>query len=967
MINWFLKRPVSLGCIYAIILVVGIVSLFRLPVELYPNVEFPSLSITFYWQGASPEAVERYITSEVESAVYKLNGVKNVESRSERGKCSVNVDFEKETDVAYQRVLLSEELLRRKFPYRVRGPFFSEKIPEEIKRGEPFILYITGPYPIKEIGDYAKRLKISLSRVRGIKDVNIYGNVEEIIKIKVKNESFTPDEIVRKLRERWVAAGNIKWSGKNISVACIPYQKIKDIRIRGLPISKIADIRFDYREPFVLSRIDGNPQVSMNISKRPGANILKMSREIRGIIRNFPVKKGMKIILARDEADIIRDTMRKIMLLGIISVFGVGIALFIFFKKFYNVIIFTLSIVFSALLTFSLLYFSKLSLNALTLSGIALGFGMLVDNSIIVLENIMRMKEIKEKEPELKGASDVFIAVLASTLTTISVYIPFLYFQGRLSIFYKQFALSSGYALLSSIFVAFTLIPSLSRKVYPEKGVVHIFYRNFLRNAFRWRWIITGITLILIVVSIFLFKDYVYKGEIFSFKTKNELNIYIRLPSGAERKEVIKMVDIFEGEIKKGRGIKNFYTNIYRRSAYINIEFRSDAGKYPYILKEKLENLANKFANCRIILMGMGPIFYTGGGITGGMPELSVKGYDYYWLKILSKRIGKKLSENPRIRDIDLNFSWYGKQREYIVSPTENLAILGLNPYSLLQNIGLYAYSSIKRGDKIIPVEVFRDSLIELNWISHIRSSEGIEVGDVSRITEKKLPGVIDRENQEYKMDIAYTFRGPWKMASNFKKAFLHSIFLPEGFSIEAYTFRRPEEGIKKSTIIISIVLSIFLLMVILSSLYESFTKPLIILFTLPFSFIGIVLIYLTTGINFDSSAFVGVILFSGIAVNDGIVLIDHLSKGRTQTEDEIIERSSHRLRPIFTTSITTIMGLIPFLFLKSEGILFSKLSLSVIGGLIFSTIGSVILIPILYYTFFRKDKNNIANKKKSG
>ena len=955
MINWFLKRPVSLICIYAIIMVMGIVSLFRLPVELYPDVEFPSLSIRFYWSGASAEAVERYITRKVEAGVYKLNGVKNVESTSERGECSVDVDFERETDVAYQRVLLSEELLREKFPYGVKGPYFSEKIPEEIKRGEPFVLYITGPYSIKDIGEYARRLKIFLSRVDGIKDINIYGNVEEIIKIKITNELFKPVELVRKLQEKRIAGGSVELEGREISVTCVPYQKINDIRIRGMPINKIADIQYVYKEPAVLSRINGNPQISLNISKRPGSNILKMSKDIRKIIKIFPMKNGMKIIVARDEADIIRDTMRKIMLLGIISIFGVGIALFLFFKKIYNVVVFTLSIIFSTLLTFSLLYFSKLSLNALTLSGIALGFGMLVDNSIIVLENIMRMKEIKEKNPEFKGASDVFIAVLASTITTISVYIPFLYFQGKLRIFYKQFALSSTFALLSSIFVAFTLIPSLSRKVYPEKGIVHIFYKNLLQKVLRWRWVILGITTILIIVSIFLFKDYVYKGEIFSFTAKNELYIYIKLPPGAERNETIKMTDRFEKEIKRSRGIKNFYTEIYRRSTYININFRQNAGTSPSILKEKLENLATNYANCRITILGMGPMFYTGSGRTGGYPEISIKGYDYYWLKILSKRVGKKLSENPRIRDIDLNFSWYGKQREYIISPSENLPILGFNPYSLLTNIGLYSYSTIEMKNRVIPVEVFRDSLIELGKIPHIRLTEGIETGDVSKITVEKSPSAIKRENQEYKMDIAYTFRGPWKMAYNFKKAFLHSIVLPEGFSIGPYSFKPSEKGIRKSTIVISVVLSLFLLMVILSSLYESFAKPLIILLTLPFSFIGIVFIYLFTGINFDSSAFVGVILFSGIAVNDGIVLIDHLSKGKKQTKDEIIERSSHRLRPIFMTSITTIMGLIPFLFLKSEGVLLSKLSLSAIGGLIFSTVGSVILIPLLYYTFFRK------------
>uniref|UniRef100_A0A7C4Y529 Efflux RND transporter permease subunit n=1 Tax=candidate division WOR-3 bacterium TaxID=2052148 RepID=A0A7C4Y529_UNCW3 len=957
MIKWFLERPVSLVCIYFIIFVLGIISILKLPIELYPEVEFPSISISFYWNGASPEAVERYLTREVESIIYKLNGVKNVESISKRDGCIINVDFEREIDVAYQRIVLLEEISRVDFPLGIVGPFISENIPEEIERGKPFVLYITGPYSLYEIGEYAKKLKIFLSKIYGIKEVEIYGDVEEVVKVKIKNSLFKPDEIFERLNEKKVSAGRIKKEGDFIPIICIPYEKIEDIKINDIPIKKIADIEYSYKEPDVISRINGFPQITLNISVRQGGNILLIEREIKRVIKNFPLKEGMKIIIERNEAEIIKTTLKKIVLLGILSILGVFFIMFIFFKNIYNVFVITSSIIFSSLLAFIMLYFFRFSLNVLTLSGIALGFGMLVDNSIVVFDNIMRLKETKKEEPEIKGTKEVFIPIFASTLTNIAVYIPFLYFKGELKIFYKQFAIASSFALLSSIFVAFTLIPSLSKKCYGVKGKKFLPYKNMLNKLFKFRWITISLTLILIFLSIYLFNYYVNKGDVFIFKERNKIHIYVDLPSGSEKKEAIKIADEFENVIKKYNYlVKNFYTNISRTRIYINIEiFPNKSGT---MIKEELENHAVKFTNCRIFIYGIGDLFSTGTVEgRGGFPQFTLKGYDYSQLKNISKGIGMKIRENPRITDIDLNFSWEGKQKEYIISPKENLEIFGITPYKFLRTIKSHYYSEIELKDRILPVEIYQETLIGLKEFKDKEIKMGIKTSDISNITEEETPNIIKRENQEYTMDIAYTFNGKYEKAEEFKKSILNSILLPDGFSIEEYQFVKPEEGINRSTVITSILLALFILMAILASLYESIAKPLLILFILPFSFVGVVLVYLIGTVLFDSSSFVGVLLFSGIAVNNGIILIDHLSKAR-QKKDEIIEYSSHRLRPIFTTSFTTIIGLFPFLFLKSEVIIFSKLSLTTIGGLIFSVIGSVIILPVLYYTFFVKEKN---------
>ena len=957
MIKWFINRPVSLFCVYSIIFLLGMVSLFKIPIEFYPDVEMPSITINFYLNNVSPEAMEKYVTSKIESAVYKLNGVKDVKSRSERGECSVVATFVKGTDMVYQRVLLFEAIRQLSLPEGISGPYISENIPNEINKGHTFILYISGPYSLIELGEYANMLKSNLSKINGIKDISIEGTLRPFIDIKLKSNRYRPETIADQLIRDKVTVGKAKINGREISVIFRKYKNIRNVLIDGVPLYKIATIEYLHKEPYVISKINGNRQITVNIDKQRGYNLLKIDRDIEKTLSHFNLERGMKITVARNEADEIKETIKNIFLLGLISILGVGIVLFFFFKKLYQVIIFLLSILFSVLLTFTLLYFSKLSINALTLAGLALGFGMLVDNSIIVLENIMRMKENNMNNPELNGAKDVSLAIIASTLTTISVYIPFLYFQGNLRIYYKQFALSSTFALLSSIFVALTLIPSLTRHLTPVRRKQNYYFPNIARKILKFKWGTLGISLLLFVGSIYIFDHYIVKGNIYYFGNKNELYINLKLPEGSQKSYLNEIVKKFENVIGKYDGVKNFYTTIYKNNANIYIKYKNNPDKSQiYQLKENLEKLATNFSNMSIYIIGAGEPFYLGGGgLSRGRPQLTLKGYDYYELKELAKKISRDLATNNRIQDIDPNFSWNSKQKEYILFRKNNSYGFNLTNNEIVDNLRqkILIYKDI--SNKTIPIEIYNDSLPTMKTILHKRINNITPVAALAGISILKTPPEIRRENHQYKIDVAYTYRGPYLMAMNFKSAFLKSIHLPEGFKMEGSDRINKEAELGKKTIIIAVVLSLFLLMAILSSLYESILKPIIILLTIPFSFIGIVLLYYLTKTSFDSSAFVGVILFSGIAVNDGIVLIDHLSKGKKQSESEIIKRTYDRVRPVLITSLTTIIALIPFLFLKSQGVMFSKLSLSTIGGLIFSTIGSLVLIPILYFIMFGK------------
>jgi len=965
MIGFFLKRRISLFSIYAIIFVLGITSLVNLPIELYPEVETPKLKITVYWNGISPETMEKEITRKIESAAFTMKGIKDVNSYSRRSQSEVTVEFERGIDLNYQEVLLKESLSLIDFPNGCSPPQIEQESPEEFESTKvPFIISVYGPYSIGRMGEIAEDIKGKLERTKGVKRVKLYGGERSFLNIKIIHPEITIFDIIEELSKKNLSGGEIESEGKKITITfdyAISPVDLENIIIKGQPLKEIAECSFVQTFPSYATRINGNPRITLNVEKREDAGLLEVSRRLRDNLKKSAFPPEVEVEFTEDEANEIRKAMKWIGLLGIISIIGVSLALFSTTRNKFSILIFFLTILFSSLLTIILLYFTKLSLNILTLSGIALGFGLVVDNSIIVMENILRLKEDRIIKAEEKGASKVFLPVIAATLTTISVYIPFLFLQENSRMYYIPFALSSTYTLLSSIFVSFTLTPFLTKKLQPKFSYKPQLYKNILRKLLNYKYLVLSFSLLLIGSGIYIFNNYVYKGELWGFNRPNSIYIGIRPPEGSNREEIIRIIERFEEEIKKDKEHEKFYTTISQQYSSIRINF-SKITNEAYLLKEKLINIATDFANCRIYIIGLdGEPFFTGGGI-GVIPELSLRGYNYYHLIIAAEKIKNKLEQNPRIKNVDMNFSWYGHQKEYVITPNNLISLYGLTPAEALGELIQDVSFPFLLGNEMINLRIFRDTLLSASEILNLPVRKGIQLNNIAEVYHRVSPGEIKRKNQEYEKVISYEYRGPYKMANNFKKTFVNATHMPEGFSLQEYSFSEEEEGIGKKEIIITVCLALFLLMAILSSLYESYLKPLLILLVIPISFFGVSLIYFTTGINFDTSAFVGLILLTGIAVNDGIVLIDHLSRGKKQDIEDIIERAGHRFRPIIITTLTTLAGLLPFVFVKGDLEIFSKLSLSCIGGLVFSTLGSLAVLPIAYFILFgkRNEKQNI-------
>ncbi len=958
MIEFFVKRPVTLFSVYAVIAVLGVISLASLRVELYPETKYPTMSISMTWQDASPESVEREITRQIESEVFRLQGVRNVSSRSSRGQSIVDIEFEASVDVMYQKVLLAEALSGIDFPIDARAPSITETSADEFESGYPVVISVTGPYELIEMGEKTREIKEQLERVNGVKNILVYGDPEKEINVRIFDQRYTPYSLLAQFIEEDASAGKIREGSFSLPVVVEEPKHPQTMFVYGRDLSRIALISYGIRDPYYLSRVNGNPVITLNIEKRNDIGLLEFSRNVRKAVENLRIDGDVTVDFERDEADDIRENIKKIAILGLIALVGVSLSFFFTMKDFYSVFLFFLTMAFSSLLTFVCVYFSGLSLNVFTLSGIALGFGMVVDNSIIVLENILRHKEEGAENPLVTGAEEVLMPVVASTFTTIVVFVPFLFFQGTSRQLFLPFAMSASFGLLSSIFVAFTLIPILSGRIKPKMTYRPRAYLWTLRKMLKLRWIVIPLAVILVIAGGFIFKEKVRKGKAFRYGEEDRLYVRIVLPSGSDKFEVLKIAEDFEKEILKETGYEKFFTVIISNMIFLEIDYEEPC-QPAYALKEKLQKFAVNFANCRIVIHGMGDPFFTGGGM-GGMPQFSLKGYDYYRLKEYAEVIKYKLLQNPRIENVDLNASFYGRgaQKEYIVSPNRAMPLYGFNPVVAANALRKKVTAYLVTDEDRFVLNIFTDSVMRKEDLLTLRVQAGFELRDICSLSEIVFPPYIERENQQYTKMISYDYQGPYKQAEGFRQAFMSSVHLPEGFELGDVEFFKEEEGLKKKEIIIAVALSLFLLLAVLSSLYESLKKPLLILIVLPISFFGVALVYWLFKKEFDASAFVGLILLLGIAVNDGIVLIDHLSRGKRQDLEEIIIRCGHRFRPIVITTLTTLLGLIPFVFSKQDIYVLSKLSISCTGGLVFATLGSLFILPVFYYAFFGRKKS---------
>lgn len=1027
MIRFSIRRPIAVAMAYLAVSLLGVAAWVLVPIELLPETELPRLTVNATWPGASPEATEAFLTSPLEAAIQQVRGVEKVSSTSEEqngtGVASISVEFARSTDMDFVRLELSERLaaLDEDLPDGARRPTVESYVPEEFQdQSRPFLRYtVTGPYTVEALRRHVDEdIAPELRQVDGVADVGTQGGRERMLEIEVDEKKalalgLDPVDIGTRIRNLEIVreSGVVREGGTEYTVA-IRQRAENPTEVRRLPLltdqgrlvrlEDVAVVRDTYEDPFSYYRIDAQPAVSFVVQKEIGTNAVDVADRVKehlaGLAPMHP--SGVRLILDDDQSEAIKaqlTDLRGRALSGGVIVF---VVLLFFLRSFRSAAIVFSSIAFSVLITLNLIYFGGLTLNVLTLMGLAMGFGLVIDNSVVVLENIYRRRKLGDSAEGAaeRGAGEMVLPVLAATLTTIIVFVPFVYLQGELRLFYIPLAIVVGFTNLASLFVTFSFIPALAGRLLrvqrrvrpaaaaaavaggaPERPPLYVrIYSGMVRGSLRFPWTTVAVSLLALGGSWYLFDKYVTRGTVWRpwWEQESYISISVDLPRGEELARTDELVRFFEARLRQTPEVERFTTNVRPQAARITVTFPDSLENtgIPLAIKEQMEAYSHLFGGAEVRVTGYGPSFYGGGGSPPNY-SIQVLGYNYQTVRTIADDLGERLQRFSRIQDVDTNSSgaWYTRDRatEVVLRiDRQRLSLHGLSARDVAGRVaaavgGQSRRDRVRLGGEEVGFTVRTgdrermDLLALQELLIPAPSGEAVRLGDVAVLEEREVLSRILREDQQYQRTVSYEFRGPTKLGDRVQAAVIKATRLPAGYSVkgkEDWRWSDEEQGQIWGVLAVSLVL----IFMVTAALFESLRLPLCVLGTVPMALIGVFLTFFFTDASFTREAFIGVIMMGGVVVNNAMLLVDHVNQLRRgeglPLEPAILRGTLERVRPILMTSAVTILGLLPLVLFSeaADSNIWNALGYSLLGGLASSTVLVLTVTPALYLLFER-------------
>ncbi len=1014
------NRPILTFIIFLIIITIGIVSLSRLSIDLMPEITFPTISVVTSYGNVGPQEMEELITRPIEEALAAVQRVEEITSTSTEGRSLVRVSFSWGTDLD-----VASNDIRDRID-RVLG-----RLPEDIER--PMIRkFDISAFPISIIGISSSlhpldlrqivedQVKYRLERVPGVAAINVYGGLYREIHVdlksaKLKALGISPVSIISALQNenRNIPAGLYEKGNFDVLIRTQgEFQSLEEIQNTVITLREgtlilirdVADVIDSWEEVRQISRINGEPGLRISINKQSGANTVKVAEavhlEIEKINKDIPQIQLIPLIdTSRYIKQSINNVGRSTILGGILAI----IILFLFLRNLSSTIIIATAIPISVIATFGLMYFGGFTLNIITFGGLALGIGMLVDSSIVVLENIYRHRENGEKpiKSALVGTSEVLSAILASILTTIVVFFPVVFIRGMSGIMFQQMAYVVSFALLCSLFVASTLIPMLSSKFLRCQPItnnknnsrIHKIY-IISEQSFRWvenryaeilnwalghRKIIVIITFGLFVVSIFLVR---YIGvELMPSADEGEVRVNLEMAVGTRLDVIDQATKTVEETVRRNvPEIKHILSRIggggWRsgggHTAQVRITLvdqkdrKRSSEQIANDLRKRLAGLPGVTIRTRA---GQGLFLLRMGSSTTDNIRVEIRGYDLQIANELAKRVEQATKKVSGITDTRISRE-QGSPEQIIRIDRYKAADLGLTVSQIgdaMQTaVGGTQASYFREGGKEYRIlvrlsEQDRKDLAELLDLTVVNNrGEPVILRNVVKTIHQEGPVRIERKDQEriIFIDANFTGRDMGSVISDIREQ-LRSIPVPKDFAIIfGGDFEEQQKAFRE--LMFGFIMALFLVYLVMAGQFESFIDPFVVLFSIPMALIGIVVTMIFTGTIFSMQAFIGCIMLAGIVVNNAILLVDYTNQLRRKTKISLMEAvsvaGSRRLRPILMTTLTTVLGLLPLSFgLGEGGEAQAPLARVVIGGLISSTLITLILIPVVYSIFEQK------------
>jgi len=996
-----LRRPVTAVMFYVSLMVLGIIAAFRLPLEQFPAVSAPFLYIELPYPGATPEEVERTIVRPAEEALSTLPGIANMRSNARADGGGIFIEFSdwgRDVNITASEARDRIDAIRSELPDDFQRYF----VMKFSSTDEPVLrLRFAGESDLRsEYAMLERNFKGRLERIPGVARVDVIGveppEVEVAIDpLRLGAHNVSLNDLAMRLRavNFSVSAGSIDDGVRRLRVQPVGEVRSLDelrnlvLNEQGLRLSDIADVMLKPQRTEFGRRLDGRPAVGIDVYREADANLVSMSQAVLAEmqeIEKLPELQGIKVLIADDQAESVKSSLRDLVEAGLIGCLLSVLVLFYFLRHWPSTLMVTLAIPVCIVMTLGLMYFFGLSLNILTMMGLLLGLGMLVDNAVVVVESIYQYRQRWPNDPmrcAIEGTRSVQLAISAGTLTSIIVFVPNL-FGGvnQISIFLGQVALTITISLLASWLVAVSLIPMISSRISTPKSIVGSRgfvpwlsdrYARGLRWSLRHRgWSMTGIGVVVAISLVPVMAGWM-KVDMFQNDEGREVDIYFDWRGSYSldqiRDEMVR-IETFLDERRETYQIEQIYTVFSERGwGGIDLTLRSEGGGLLPIeeVKEMLRKDLPKSALAEVGIEGSGGPGGGGGGGDQGVRVL-LTGDSTEELTALADGVLPLLARRPELRDVRIDTGDEVSEVQVSVD-RDRAAAYGFSAQEVAQYIGIALRGTplreFRRAGEEVPVWVrfagaqqFR--VQDLSSLQLTRA-DGSRVPLTSVVDVAVVRGAsqIQRENRRTSLALAANL-AEGKTSEDARKAMgevLAGIDFPTGYGYAfGGDFRRNDEAGAQMTF--NTLIAMIMIFIVMAALFESLLYPLAIMSSIVFSAFGVFWFFVITGTTFTIMSAIGILVLMGVVVNNGIVMIEHINNLRREGADRIdalVEGSRERLRPILMTMGTTILGMVPLAIggaqIGGGGPAYYPMARAIVGGLLFSTVVSLLFLPTIY------------------
>jgi HAE1 family hydrophobic/amphiphilic exporter-1 len=1008
--DFSIRRPMTIAVLVVVILLLGAVSLSRLAIDLYPEMNLPVGAVMTSYPGAGPQEVENQVTRPMESVLGTVSDLDTIQSISSTGESIVIVRFNWGTDMDFASLQMREkvDMIKGMLPDGADDPMVFKMDPNMLPIMQ---LAVVGdrPQQVKQVAEDV--IQPRLERVAGVAAVRVEGGVQREIQVlvdkaKLNGTGLSLNQVVQSLQSenRTVSAGDVQSGSKDMLVRVTgEFQSIEEIRQIVLTspsgasvyLKDIADVVDGSAEQTHLSRVNGQPGLAVMIHKQSGVNTVQVSRDVKAALEELKneVPPDFSFQKVMDQSEFIEESInsvvKKIFLGGALAI----LVMLVFLRNVRSTLIISTAIPISIIGTFVLLYFNDMTLNLISLGGLALGVGLIVDDAIVVLENIYRHRQqgYGLVDAAKQATDEVGNAVTSATLTTIAVFMPIVFVEGLASQLFKPMAYTVTFAVLTSLMVALTLVPLLSSrylkleepregtlwgKVYRSSGEKFDRFYNWYRKVLQWslghRKTVVASIAAMFVASLALIP--MVGAEFIPTIDEGYVKVTLDLPDGTHLDETNRIIGKVEALAEEIPEVENIITNVgFTGSESMGGQASSDAGQVYFQLVDKAERSrsteviagvvrekAQYIAGADINVSATGPALE--GQQVGSPVSITIKGDDLEVLGSLAEEITSLVEEVPGTAEA-ANSMGEGRPEIRVIADRDRAAAYGLTGSQIASAVrtaiqGTVATQYRTAGDEIdvrVRLKGGQDASVQdlENLTVSSPAAGAVPIRQVATLEEAEGPNSINRNDQSRVVNVTANLSGR-DLGSVMEdiRAKLAGIDLPQGYSIE-YGGQYEEMMDAFGNLGLALLLAVALVYLVMVAQFESLIYPFIIMFSVPVTIIGVTLSLLLSGRPFSVPAFIGVILLAGIVVRNAIVLVDYINvlRRRGMERDEaILKAGPTRLRPILMTALTAILAMFPMALgigAGAEGQ--APLATVVVGGLAFSTVITLVLVPVIY------------------